>query len=230
MLLKDKILKITSVFENNTQKLQYSYIENLNDGRGYTFGFCGFTTATGDGVLVIEELAKTEQAVIKYLPELQKLAKEESSSIKNLEGFVSLWKQVGKSKTGIIAQHVVGDTLYWNPSQEYCKQLGLSLPLSQAIIYDTIIQHGEGDDLDGLPALITQTKTLLETPYQEKDFIKIFLSVRRKDLVHPTDDTTRDVWSESVTRVDAFYNLIKSDNWQLTNPIKLFSKDFNTVI
>ena len=32
--------------------LQYSYAQRLYDGRGITFGFCGFTTGTDDGLMV----------------------------------------------------------------------------------------------------------------------------------------------------------------------------------
>jgi chitosanase len=32
--------------------LQYAYAERLGDDRGVTYGFCGFTTGTGDGLMV----------------------------------------------------------------------------------------------------------------------------------------------------------------------------------
>lgn len=32
--------------------LQYGYAERLGDNRGITYGFCGFTTGTGDGLMV----------------------------------------------------------------------------------------------------------------------------------------------------------------------------------
>ena len=40
--------EITSYFENSTPTPQYDYIENLKDGRGYTSGIAGFTTADED--------------------------------------------------------------------------------------------------------------------------------------------------------------------------------------
>jgi hypothetical protein len=39
--------QMVSVFENETTSLQYGYIENLNDGRGYTAGRAGFVTRDG---------------------------------------------------------------------------------------------------------------------------------------------------------------------------------------
>ena len=38
--------QIISVFENNDPVINYDFIGNINDGRGYTAGRAGFTTAT----------------------------------------------------------------------------------------------------------------------------------------------------------------------------------------
>lgn len=43
------IEQLTSIFENDTPELQYTYCQNIHDRRGYTFGFAGFTSGTFDG-------------------------------------------------------------------------------------------------------------------------------------------------------------------------------------
>src|SRR4051794_38398220 len=50
--------QLVSTFENSTPVIQYGYIENIHDGRGYTAGRAGFTTATGDFLDVVERYTK----------------------------------------------------------------------------------------------------------------------------------------------------------------------------
>src|SRR5687767_7600966 len=50
---KTHAAQITSTFENATVKLQYDYAENIGDGRGITAGRAGFTSATGDLLLLV---------------------------------------------------------------------------------------------------------------------------------------------------------------------------------
>lgn len=52
--------KVISVFENEDTSLRYGYIENLDDGRGYTAGRAGFTTANGDLLHVIKTYTSLE--------------------------------------------------------------------------------------------------------------------------------------------------------------------------
>src|SRR5882724_9316825 len=68
--------QIISVFENDTLELQYGYTEALEDGRGLTAGRAGFTTATGDLVLVVERyVSRVPDTPLKhYLPRLKELA------------------------------------------------------------------------------------------------------------------------------------------------------------
>ena len=49
-------------------------------------------------------------------------------------------------------------TTYYQPSQQMADALGL---LSRAFLYDTIIQHGGGDDGDSLAAIVNRTNTEL---------------------------------------------------------------------
>jgi hypothetical protein len=46
---RNTIYQITSLFENSTPILKYNFCANINDGRGLTAGFAGFTSGTGQG-------------------------------------------------------------------------------------------------------------------------------------------------------------------------------------
>lgn len=52
--LRNLAVAITQTFENNSTLVKYDKVEVV-DGRGYTAGMAGFTTGTGDALLVIEE-------------------------------------------------------------------------------------------------------------------------------------------------------------------------------
>jgi chitosanase len=224
MLNKEIILKITSVFENNTPELQYNYCEALGDGRGYTFGYCGFTTGTGDGYEVIQLLSDT--SLSKFLPRLEELAKNEDGSIEGLEGFETEWKVLGSSEEAISAQQEIGDKLYWSPAIKHAEELNWQSPLAIACLYDTIIQHGNGDDPDSLGSIISKIDQSLD----EKQAVVQFLEKRKEILENATDPATREEWKWSTPRVEALKNLIKDENWDLNLPICIHSSDFNVKI
>lgn len=212
------------MFENSTPQLQYAYCEALEDGRGYTFGYCGFTTATGDGVEVVRALDSEE--LNKYLPRLEELAQAEDGSTVGLEGFRDCWTDVGASADAVHAQHKVGETLYWKPAAKYAKKLGWKSPLSLSCLYDAIIQHGEGDDFDSIGSMLKRTKLTTD----ERKSVSAFLTVRMRALSHAHDASTREEWRESKSRVEALRNLARSGNWDLTLPVRIASRDFNCAI
>jgi Glycosyl hydrolase family 46 len=65
------------------------------------------------------------------------------------------------------------------------------------VLYDSIIQHGDGDDPDGLPALLKRTeKAAGGTPKKgidEKKWLDVFLKIRREDLENPHAKETQKV-------------------------------------
>jgi chitosanase len=226
------------VFENNTPELQYDYIEALGDGRGYTFGYCGFTTGTGDGLQVILQLMlgresqypltrRIAEAFERYVKPMEELAKAESDSLAGLEGFEQRWKTYGANVPVIAAQHVIGDTLYWLPAVRiWAQQLGWTTMLGLACLYDTIIQHGEGKDPDSIGGIIQRT---VLTPHETQSICN-FLTTRRAVLENATDPDTREEWKNSVPRVDALFGLVNAGNFNLDPPVYIRSQDFNHVI
>ncbi len=81
-------------------------------------GGLSFTTATGDALEVVEVYTKAvpNNKLKKYLPELRRLAKDESDDISNLKGFASAWRSLGNDKAFRAAQDKVNDSLYYQPS------------------------------------------------------------------------------------------------------------------
>lgn len=68
-------MQIVSSAENSTLnwKGQYSYIEDIKDGRGYTAGIIGFCSGTGDMLRVVRDYTarKPDNVLARYLPSLE---------------------------------------------------------------------------------------------------------------------------------------------------------------
>lgn len=213
--------KIISCFENDDTTLQYNYIENLNDGRGYTAGRSGFTSANGDMLAVVElytdSLPVNELA--KYIPLLTILASNESSDTNGLEGLVEDWKTAANNPLFRYCQDKISDSLYYSPSVLYAKDLKLRYALSLLSLYDACIQHGDGDDPDGLSALITETNDRCggspADGINEDEWLCTFNHVRKKVLRNPDNTDTEQEWKESVGRVSALEKLRKHKSYLL---------------
>ena len=219
--------KIISCFENSTPIIQYDYIEYLNDGRGYTAGKAGFTTATGDMLQLIELYTDSVPTnnLAYFIPTIKEYSQHENNSIKGLENLPKAWKQACKDSVFIHCQDIIADSLYYIPAVRIAKQLGLRYPLSLLNIYDAIIQHGEGDDPDGLPAIIHKTNTKCGGyPLQgihEYIWLETFIDIRKSIVKHAHNADTRKEWRESVDRVTALDKLRKEGNFLLQGTIEI---------
>jgi len=223
-LIADQII---SVFENDTPVIQYAYAENLNDGRGITAGRAGFTSATGDMLEVVDLYTQLvpDNPLAVYLPRLRELAAEESGSTEGLEDLETAWQTAADDTVFQGVQDDVVDEEYYLPAVEHTKELGISYPLSLLNIYDACIQHGDGDDPDGLPAIISRTtEEVGGTPddgVDESDWLQAFMDIRRSVLLDPSDQESQEAWSESVGRVDTLVEIFESGNLTLTPPIDI---------
>lgn len=227
---------LTSVFENGTPTINYAAIEQLDDGRGYTAGRAGFTTATGDAFLVVKRYTERvpQNPLAKYLPTLERLAESESNNVSELEGFAAAWREAAHDARFRAAQDAINDELYFEPAMDMAKSLGVATALGQAILYDTIIQHGGGTDADGLSALVARTKNRVggtpKTGIAESQWLSAFLDVRAQDLLHPANTATQEVWAVSVSRVRVFEKLLRDNNLALRGPIVIRTPEYEATI
>jgi chitosanase len=232
---------LTSLFENGTTTLQYGYAERLGDGRGITAGRAGFTTGTDDALAVVRRYTRQVPGnpLARFVPTLEALSAlpDDSAgraSTRGLDGFEAAWASAATDPTFRAAQDAEVDATSFAPSQRHADQLGLRTPLARAQLADAIIQHGDGTDPDGLPALIARaTRAAKGTPasgVDEKVGLRCFLAERRKDLAHAHDPATRAEWAGSVDRVGVFEDLVKAGAWTLAGPLKVSHGDFAATI
>jgi len=217
------IEQLTSIFENDTPALQYSYCQNIHDRRGLTFGFAGFTSGTYDGTLFLKEYQHlaSDNPLVRYLPAFEKIdagphdAEGRNPSVAGLSGFRETFRTLGDDPSFIQAQQNLVDRLYWSPSQRIARRVGARLPISRGQFYDACINHGE----DGLNDLVHATnRTLGGTPRSgipERQWLAEFLAQRLALLRSDPD------WRRSTDRVKVYQRLLARGNVRLTRPIRL---------
>ena len=215
---------LISIFENSSLSLQYGYIEDLHDGRGYTAGRSGFCSGCGDLLLVAERYKRLKPGnpLGKYLPRLRELAGLASDSTAGLDGFSEAWTLAADDKLFRAAQDAVSDDLYYLPALKSARSLGLKKDLSKAALYEAAIQHGIGNDSDGLPALIARASKIVKAPAaggDERAWLGQFLKIRKATLANASDPGTREAWAESEGRADAMLAIFASGNMDLSGPV-----------
>ena len=218
---------MVSVFENGTPEIQYAYIKDLDDGRGYTAGRSGFCTACGDLLTVVKSYAVRDPTnpLAPYLPTLTRLAASSSDSTDGLGGFEDAWRAAAEDPVFRQVQDQVTDALYVAPALKVAEDNGVHSALGLAILVDTAVQHGTSDDPDGLPSLVQKTNADVGGApahgIDETTWLRGFLTIRRATLENPSSSRTSEAWRESVGRVDALEALLAAGNLDLETPFTI---------
>jgi chitosanase len=210
---KDIAMRLVSSAENSTLDwtAQYSYIEDIHDGRGYTAGIVGFCSGTGDMRAVIERYttAVPGNKLSAYLPALKRL--NGSAAHTGLDpNFTADWKAAAADPAFRAAQDAERDRMYFNPALSQAKQDGLSI-LGQFMYYDAIVMHGAnglaklrrtaagtaappargGDEAAYLEAFLNARVSLMENEEAHEDESRVedaqrvFLAARNFELEPP---------------------------------------------
>ena len=231
---KKRAEKITASFEGPSLELGYDDVANIHDGRGITAGRDGFTSGTGDLLMVYNryqtQTTNTHNVLVKYGPALRAIEKqriannyEPVGSTKGLKGFGPAWQYTSRHDPALNkAQDYVDEILYFNPAMKDAKEVGIKTSLGQEIILDTAKQHGRGPDEDGLPEIIDETKDAMggKVKSNEVKWLKKFLAKRKYHLLNAVDPATRQPWRYSVDRVNALSRILDTGNTALNLPIK----------
>ncbi|EFN53959.1 hypothetical protein CHLNCDRAFT_53480 [Chlorella variabilis] len=220
------------------------FAEELGDGRGITFGRAGFTTGTGDGLVVVQryaDLKPENNTLAEYLPALRHIVRqlralEASSShdfngtiddLEGLDGFAEAVRELGGDPEFQAVQDMTLQALYFQPSQRAARALGLKYALSKAQLYDAWVQHGAADAegshrkfrkaANGIVAWVNEE--LGGTPLtgvNETLWLETYLA-RRKWVLDNADET----WQDSTPRVDLYRWLLELKARGLDKPIRL---------
>ncbi|WP_312888694.1 chitosanase [Nonomuraea rhodomycinica] len=195
---KDIAMQLVSSAENSSLdwKAQYGYIEDIDDGRGYTGGIIGFCSGTHDMLQLVELYTqrKPGNVLAKYLPALRKV--DGTDSHKGLDpNFTKDWKSAAKDPVFQQAQNDERDRVYFDPAVRQAKSDGLRA-LGQFAYYDAMVMHGPGDDKLSFGGIRKSALAKAKPPAQggdETTYLDAFLDARKAAMKaeEAHEDTSR---------------------------------------
>ncbi|KAI9343367.1 lysozyme-like domain-containing protein [Pilaira anomala] len=228
---------ITNVFEDGDANFAYASCSNIQDMRGFTSGYAGFTTGTGDAETLIESFTakRPNNTLAPYLPQIHQISQLPHCDRKNrgnttgLNGYCEAWlHEACDEKSGF--SELQKEWVYKNymiPSARYAAQSGVYSPLGQAIFYDVIIQHGYQyvePDIN-IVRILTLTGPRRKNE-SEKSFLKRFLTTRRElQCCYPDD-----VWPASATRSQDLLSLVHNFEHNKYLNVSITLKNFGRTI
>lgn len=215
--------EIVAVFETGkvTSSASYSTCTILKDGAGISYGKHQSTDrADSLDQIVLRYLDAKGQYADEIKPYLSLLTSDATSKVDpsnppaNVKALMDLLKKAGQDPVMQKAQDAVFDDGYWNPAVSQAESMGLVLPLSYAIVYDTCIHSGPG----GVAKI---RKLFNEVPParggDEKAWAKAYVMARREWLASSSNTLVQ----KTVYRMDAFLALMRDGNWDLVTPFKV---------
>ncbi|GAA4364403.1 chitosanase [Nocardioides caricicola] len=195
---KDIAMQLVSSAENSTLRWrrQYTYLEDIGDGRGYTGGIIGFCSGTGDMLVVVRRYtdARPDNPLARFIPALERV--NGTDSHRGLgRAFVRAWHTAARDAAFRRAQDAERDRVYFDPAVRRAKQDGLRT-LGQFVYYDAIVMHGPGGDASSFGGIRRAALRHARTPAEggsEVAFLDAFLDARTRVMKQESahEDTSR---------------------------------------
>lgn len=215
---KEIAMELVSSAENSSLDwtAQFTYIEDIGDGRGYTGGIIGFCSGTGDMLEVVRAYtaARPKNPLARFVPALVKVNGTDSHAGLGAP-FVAAWHEAAKDTAFQHAQNAERDRVYFDPAVRAAKRDGLST-LGQFVYYDAMVMHGPGDDPLSFGGMRAWVKRHARAPIDGGDetrFLHVFLEHRK--TVMRTEEAHTDT-----SRVDDEQAVFLRDrNWGLRPPL-----------
>lgn len=189
---KFKALAIVNVFETSRPFGDYAACVVLNDGAGVSYGINQFTHRSGSLAAVVRKyLAAGGQVerenLTASLPTLNKTSKAAIAKLASDATFKAALRAAAITNEMRDAQNATAFDLYLRPALDICEKRGFTLPLSLAVVYDSVT-HGSWnriaakvarkeekawvtDYVRARHAWLTRTPRLKATNYRTKFFL-----------------------------------------------------------
>lgn len=195
---KEIAMQLVSSAENSTLRWrrQYTYLEDIGDGRGYTGGIIGFCSGTGDMLVVVRRYtdAQPDNPLARFIPALERV--DGSDSHEGLgRPFVRAWHRAAHDPAFRRAQDAERDRVYFDPAVRRARADGLRT-LGQFIYYDAIVMHGPGSDASSFGGIRRAAMRHARTPAEggsEVRYLNAFLDARTRVMKQESahEDTSR---------------------------------------
>ena len=204
-----KASAIVNIFETGKPQGNYSAIAVLNDGAGVSYGIKQFTHRSGSLLQVVEKYLATDasagrETLQARLPILRRSTKLAIDTLAGDARFKEALKSAAATDEMRSAQDVIATERYMKAAIDECEAFGFTLPLSLAVVYDSIV-HGSW-------------RTLAEhlgKVRDEKTWIKRYVEHRHEWLKGIARLRT------TTYRTSFFLKEIARGNWQLELPMNV---------
>lgn len=228
---------LIAFFEHGQPVKRFDAVYRHDDGRGYTLGWLGFTTASGSAAEVVRRYAARAPdapagAALRALgPTLDRLARDHSGDVSALVGLPDAWRAASGDTAFQRAQDDVARAWYFRAAQTQAVHLAApGLPpvsaLGLAVLYDIVVQHGDGHDADGFSAILQRAGP---RGADERAWLTRLNAARRATLEHAHGEATRAAWRESVWRADTWQQLTDGGA-RLDTPVRITGAWFDVTI
>ena len=215
--LKKTCLQLTTTCENGSTTFNYNYAENIDDGRGITFGIIGFTTGTYDGNELIKYYTKLNpnNNLAKYIPALDRIDSgnrdddDRNDDVTGLENFINDVKACDDPLFRQAQLHQL-DLHYWNPAVKINDSIGAKNNLTMAFIYDMCVNHGADGAQDFIDEVKEDINGTPATGIDEDEFLSWLMDYRYDYLKKDDPDGAK--------RVKAYEQLLDDGNVDLILP------------
>lgn len=222
---KNVILALTCVAENDTVTFVYNYAENINDGRGITFGIIGFTSGTFDGTILLKRIKSKDSGhpLCTYIPAFEKIDSLHTDGhvddVTGLAEFITDFTKYGNDEVVKESQLELLDEMYWQPAVEIADRTGLKYNITRGQIYDSCVKHGES----GAETIVERTNAAMGSPANgadEIEWLKRYFIERKKYY----DETGEG--EAVIPRIDVMYKgILESGNYMLIPPFNVTCYD-----
>jgi chitosanase len=207
-------LAIVSVFETSKVAGDFAAFAVLDDGAGVSYGVGQFTHRSGSLRSVVGEYVESGGVVGRRVLEaaLPLLDRHDAAAIAELarcRPFEKALKAAAVTREMRAAQAAVAGRLYFEPSVAACGELGLTLPLSLAVVYDSFV-HGSWAKIRGLVRFASPADG-----GDERTWITSYVRRRHAWL------TSSPRLARTAYRTKFFLDQIAVGRWQLNLPLSV---------
>lgn len=205
-----KALAIVNIFETGKPFGEFAAVAVLNDGAGISYGISQFTHRSGSLAAVVERYLKLggnigRQLLENALPNLRRTEPVVIRAYAGDERFKKALRSAAITREMRTAQLQIMFERYLKPAIDECDRLGFVLPMSLAVVYDSIT-HGSYEKIRDRVSVTASAEKAWITEY-----------VRQRDR-----------WLSSIPRLQTtryrtrfFLNQIMLGSWELRLPMNV---------
>lgn len=211
-------LAIVKIFETGKPFGNYSAVAVLKDGAGISYGTSQFTHRSGS----LGDVVKRYERITGGLPTAVALAYPDLVARRNVAGqsrneaLKAALRKLGKTPGMQQAQREIAFENYLKPALDACEGSDFTMPLSLAVIYDSI-NHGSYDKIRDRVKFQRPGNGSIKPEEFEREWITEYVN-RRDDWL---EGHKNPLLRSTDYRTDFFLAQIARNNWQLRLPLNV---------